>query len=123
MHDGCALVLHVVEPGPFGDCAGLRGNDPELKPQRLGAGGDRFLGHNGAELGAAKDVDDVDRLLDFGYGAGARDPEHLRNVGPHRDHVVTLLEQVTHDAVARPPGFRGGADDDNCVRFGQYVGG
>jgi hypothetical protein len=70
MHDRRALVLDVVEPRGLGDPSRLRRPDPELEPERPRADGDRLAGDGGAELGAAEDVDQVDRLVDLVQRAG-----------------------------------------------------
>ena len=77
MHDRRALVLDVVDPGLLRSPSPRR-DDPELEPERTGAGLDRLASDVGAELRAAEDVDEVDRLLDLRERGDAALPEDLR---------------------------------------------
>ena len=75
------------------------------------------------ELGAAEDVDEVDRPVDLGERAHAGDAEHLVAAGrAHGDHAVALREQIAHDAVARPVGLRRRADHRDRPRVAQDLG-
>ena len=96
MHDGGAIILDVLHPGSLGDRPRLRRDEPELEPEGLGAHGGRLLGDNRAKLGSAKDVHEVDRLVDLGQRLSYWDSEDLGAVGPNREHPVALLEQIPH---------------------------
>ena len=65
VHDRGAEILDVVEPGGLCDRPRLLRDDPELQPEGAGAGLDRFAGVRRRELGAAEDVDQVDRAVDL----------------------------------------------------------
>src|SRR5687767_14129901 len=85
MDDRRAFVLDVVHPGSLGDRPRLRGDEAELEPEGFRAGRGRLLGDGGAELGSAKHIHEVDRLLDVSQGVGHWDAEDLGAVGPHGD--------------------------------------
>ena len=84
--DRRAAVLDVLEPAPPRRCAAPPAEtSPSWSQTRLRAGRDRLAGHVGAGVGAAEDVHEVDRLVDLGERADARDAEHLAHERPHRD--------------------------------------
>src|SRR5437588_41574 len=102
MDDGRTGILDVVEPALGGDPPCLRRDDPELEPDRAGAGGHGLTGHVRAELGPAEDVDEVDGLTDLRERRDAPDAEDLVAVArPNRYEAVAVLEEIAHHPVAR----------------------
>src|SRR5687768_3555839 len=85
-----AAVLDEVEAGGLGEAGGFFVGDTALEPHAFGAGGDGVAGDVGAVLGAAKDVDHVDRA---GVGGGGREggvalqAHHTRVVGVDGDDL------------------------------------
>src|SRR5215210_5704905 len=75
--DRGAAVLDVVESSVCRDLARLRRAKAELEPERLRARGDCLPRMLGRRVRAAKDVDEVDRVVDLGQRGDARHPKHL----------------------------------------------
>src|SRR5829696_854078 len=113
-----AVVLDVGETGVLGDGAGLGAGDAELEPEGAGAAGDRLAGHLGGVLGAAEDVDDVDRLGDLVEGGDHRDAEDLLlgALGVDPEQAVALVVEVPGDLVGRAVGV--GREADHGDRLG-----
>ena len=122
MYDGRAEIFDVVEAGFFGDPARLGRDNPELQPERSGPCFDRFPRVRRRLLRAAEDVDEIDRTVDLGERADARNAQHFVAARrPHRDHVVSLCQQVAHHPVARPVRLRRGTDEGDRLRVAQDV--
>src|SRR5215210_2312563 len=118
MNDCRAEILDVVDFRFRCDAARLVRTDPQLEPESLRAGFDRFLRVLGRVLGSAKDIHEVEGLVDIRKRLDARHAEHLVAVRrAHRDHAVTLGEEVAHDPVTGPRRIRRSADEGDRLRF------
>jgi deaminated glutathione amidase len=118
VHHLRALVLDVVDAGRIRDPARLGRDDSELEPQAPRSRGDCLTRYFGAGLLAAEDVHEVDQLLDLCERAHAGNTQDLVAASrPHRNAPVALLEEVTHDGVARTVGLRRRADDGDRARI------
>ena len=107
MDDGGALVLDVVEAGLLADRAGLGRAQVELEPEGPCGRLDRLTGVSRGRRLVPEDVDEVDRLVDLRERGDARDAEHFLAVeGPDGDDPIAVVQEVAHDAVARPGGVR-----------------
>ena len=114
MLDGGAAIHHHRYAGVVRDPGGLPIHDAELHPETSGADLDGLASVRDDELGTPEDVDDIERTSRGGSlweRPECRDPEHVPLPGVDRDAVVALVDEVAEDAVRRPAGVRGGADD------------
>ena len=98
----------------MGDPGRLPADDPELEPQAASPGGDGLTRVGHAQLGAAEDVDELERAgrgHRIGQRREGRHAEHLALVGVDRHAVVAVVDQRPEDAVRRPVRIGRGADD------------
>jgi hypothetical protein len=111
--DGRAAIHHHGQPARGRDPGRFPADDAELEPEARRARFDRLAGVDGAQLGTAEDVDDVERT-GGGDGIGERrEGGHLGDlalVRVDRNDVVPGADERLEDAVRRPPRVRGGAD-------------
>ena len=120
MHDLRALVLDVVDAGRIRDPARLGRDDSELEPQAPRSRCNCLACDFGARLRAAEDVHEVDRLLDLRERVHTGDTQDfVAAPRPDGNAPVALLEEVTHDAVARAVELRRRADDGDRARICQ----
>jgi len=93
-----APVLDDADPGPGQALGRAVVADAELEPDdsRAPRQGEDLLGVAGQVLGAAEDLDDVDRLREVGERGDHGDPEEPLpgDRGVHRQDPVPLLEEV-----------------------------
>ena len=104
MLDGGAAVHHDRQPAFVGDPRGLPIDDPELEPQTARPDLDGFAGVRHAQLGAAEDIDDVERAGRID-GLGQR-PEcrHAKDRPLRwidRNALVALMDEIAEDAERR----------------------
>ena len=109
--DRRAAVHGDEEPGGPGARGGGVVDHAELEPDRLRADGDRLVHVAAGVLGAAEDVDDVDRLRHLAQRRVARPPEHLAGVRVDRHDVVPAREEEARHAVGGAAGIGRAADD------------
>jgi hypothetical protein len=114
MLDRRAAVHDDGEPTLVSDPGRVPVHDPELEPQASCAGRHGLLGVRHAQLGAAEDVDDVERpgrgdgLLE---GPERGDAEDVAFERVHRHAFEALVDEVAEDPKRRPRRLRRGADD------------
>ena len=99
--DGRAAIHHDGESALGRDARGLPVDHAELEPQRLRADRDGLAGGLLGQLGAAEDVDDVDRAGRgcLGQRRHGRDAQDLRLVGVHGHAVVPGVHEGPEHAM------------------------
>ena len=122
-----AAVLNGAQPGGLGGGAEGRVPDALLQPQRArqGAHAQELALVGGQVIGAAKDVDDVDRLVDLiepahHHGAKERLADEARVDGPD---AVALLEEVGRDIAGRPAQVGVGTEDRDDAGLDEELAG
>ncbi len=101
------------------DPGGVPADDAELQPQAGRSGGDGLAGVRWAELGPAKDVNQLERAgrVDrFGEGRERGDPGHLELVGVDGDAVEPPINEIAEDIERRPGRIGRSADDRDPPR-------
>src|SRR3954454_5990170 len=112
--DRRAAVHDHVEPGCPRALGGVLVDHAELHPHGTGADGDRLVDVRAGGVGAAEDVDDVDRsLAELGDARDAALAEDLRpgGVRVHRHDPVAAAAKEVGDAMAVAVRARRAADD------------
>src|ERR1035438_10106617 len=114
-----AAVEHNGQAASRGELGGLKVDEPELQPQRLGLYRHGLLCDGKALLRGTEHVHEVHRLGDarqVRVRLLAKDPVRL---GVHGDDAVAFLLEVARDKPARTLGIRREADDRDRPRVAQ----
>src|SRR4029077_8046584 len=98
-----AAIHHGLQPGIFRDLRRLVVAHAKLHPHDLGRDPDRLAADGKGGPRIAKDIDDVDLLLDVGERGIHFFAEDgmARLAWIDRDHTETLAHQIFHSKIAR----------------------